>query len=100
MNDFNSPDRRSSLLEEWGLSGHELFREELTLDRVRAAVAEEQAPDGPSVDVAWWIWFFGGPPKKPDWVWGVDDETEDDDDANGGGGLLDDDEDDDGGSSS
>jgi hypothetical protein len=56
--EFNSD--RATVLERWGLTEHELFQADLTLERVQAAVAEEF---GGEVQVAWWIWF-------PDWVWG------------------------------
>ena len=77
LREFNDPGRRTSLLEEWRVGGNELFSGPLTQERVQAAVAAEQGDDCSSVEVAWWIWFFGGPPKKPDWVWGTDVEPED-----------------------
>jgi hypothetical protein len=44
---FNDPEQRPALLENWGLSGHDLFSEgELTLERVRAAVNAEQSEAG------------------------------------------------------
>ncbi len=51
------------------------------------------------MEIAWWIWFMKGPPKRPDWVWGVDedspdkdtdtngDDTDDDDGESSGGGV-------------
>lgn len=82
---FNSSEREA-LLREWGLADHELFSKgELTLERVQEAVAAEHREEGAAVEVAWWIWFFG-PPPKPDWVWGLDDEGSDDDHGGGGGG--------------
>ena len=91
MDEYRNPDRRSSLLVEWGVADNDLFQKgELTLDRARDAVAAEHEAEGMSVDVAFWIWFLGGPPKKPDWVWGVDEEPDDD---NGTGTSNGDDED-------
>ncbi len=80
--EFNS-DRRPDLLSEWGVADNDLFQsEDWTLERVRAAVAEEH-DDGTDVDVAWWIWFFGGPRPGPDWIWGPNDDP---DGGSGGGG--------------
>ena len=98
MDEYRNPDRRTSLLAEWGVADNELFRQgELTLERAREAIAAEHETEDMSVDVAFWIWFLGGPPKKPDWVWGVDEEPDDD---NGTGDSDDEDagedEDDDG----
>jgi hypothetical protein len=85
--EFNS-DHRNEVLAEWGLTEHELFsHEQWTLEQVRSAVAAEQE-DGTDVEVAWWIWFFGGPRPRPDWVWGphVDPDQEGDEESGGGGG--------------
>jgi hypothetical protein len=64
---FNDPERRGDLIEEWGLEEHEqlLMGGAPTLEEVQSAVAAEHGgagdSGGPSVGVAWWIWFFGGP---------------------------------------
>ena len=76
---FNDPERRPALLEKWGLGEHELFagQNDPTLTQIRDAVTAEQQgddesegesllggggdPSGQTVDVAWWIWFFGDP---------------------------------------
>jgi hypothetical protein len=59
---YNDPDLRPGLLESWGLGGNELLAGgNPTLDDVKAALAAEHEGEKQSVDVAWWIWFFGGP---------------------------------------
>ena len=57
---FSDPDQRNDVLDERGLSEHEVFANgEPTLDAVQAAVAAENP--SASVGVTWWIWFFGDP---------------------------------------
>ena len=59
---FNDPELRPELLENWGLEEHDLFvGGDPTLEQVKAALAAEHEGEKQSVDVAWWIWFFGGP---------------------------------------
>ena len=59
---FNDPELRPELLESWGLEENELFMDgDPTLEQVKAALAAEHEGEKQSVDVAWWIWFFGGP---------------------------------------
>lgn len=65
------------VLQEWGLAEHPVFRSESspTLEQIQQAVAAEHEGEA-RVEVAWWIRVFGGPPPRPDWVWGPQDEPE------------------------
>jgi hypothetical protein len=75
------------VLQEWGLADHPVFRSEgsPTLEEIQRAVAAEHESEGAQVEVAWWIRVFGGPPPRPDWVWGPQDAPEDDGGGGGGG---------------
>ena len=99
---FSDPDQRPAVLEQFGLSEHELFvNGEPTLESVQAAVAAEtRRCVGRCRLVDLVLRRPGSMTKRPEWIWGVDDKPDDDDDAAGATDSDDDeDADDDGGTS-